>query len=115
LAAAEPAPNYPNTLFTTIEYVSRQISDYENTGYKHNNYQYVEETFKKYNAITVVFKIVPSGHTDLYTQANKPKQVKPDLVAACFVAVASGAAYCKQTGEWSCARISILLISVPQN
>jgi branched-chain amino acid transport system substrate-binding protein len=73
----------------------------EDTDYGRNNYQYVEEAFKKYGAVTVAFEVVPSGHTDFYAQINKMKQVKPDLVVTCFVPVASGVAYCKQAKELS--------------
>jgi branched-chain amino acid transport system substrate-binding protein len=159
LAVMELAPNYPNTLFTTIECVSQQISDkvmtdparyanffkgtwsspaygasvsdsvmylagkgiipfnnktvayiVEDTDYGRNNYQYVEEAFKKYGAVTVAFEVVPSGHTDFYAQINKMKQVKPDLVVTCFVPVASGVAYCKQARELSVEYVDFAIV-----
>jgi branched-chain amino acid transport system substrate-binding protein len=159
LAVMELAPNYPNTLFTTIECVSQQISDkvmsdpakyanffkgawsspaygasvadsvmylaekgvipfknktvayiVEDTDYGRNNYQYVEKAFDKYNAKTVAFEVVPSGHTDFYAQINKMKQVKPDVVVTCFVPVASGVAYCKQAKELSVEYADIAIV-----
>lgn len=71
----------------------------EDTDYGRSNVTATEAAFEKYGARTVAFEVVPSGHTDFYSQINKLKKLKPDLVVTCFVPVASGVAYCKQARE----------------